>query len=213
MKSGSDDDFPIRVVLFDFGGVLAEEGFREDLQAIAEEQGIDPGVISEQGMDAVYDSGYVTGDGTEAEFWALLRQRTGLTGEDELLANKILARFITRSWMLELVRWLRRQGYITAILSDQTAWLDELDKQLNFFALFDHVFVSYRLGKGKRDPSLFEDVIHSLGIQPQQAVFVDDDSANIERARSRGLLVIHYKDRSTFESALEAMLTNVHRSK
>ena len=213
MKSGSDDDFPIRVVLFDFGGVLAEEGFREDLQAIAEEQGIDPGVISEQGMDAVYDSGYVTGDGTEAEFRSLLRQRTGLTGEDELLANKILARFITRSWMLELVRWLRRQGYITAILSDQTAWLDELDKQLNFFALFDHVFVSYRLGKGKRDPSLFEDVIHSLGIQPQQAVFVDDDSANIERARSRGLLVIHYKDRSTFESALEAMLTNVHRSK
>jgi putative hydrolase of the HAD superfamily len=31
----------IKAVLFDFGGVLAEEGFRNGLQALAREQGLD----------------------------------------------------------------------------------------------------------------------------------------------------------------------------
>ena len=32
----------IKTVIFDFGGVLAEEGFREGLLAIARENGLDP---------------------------------------------------------------------------------------------------------------------------------------------------------------------------
>jgi putative hydrolase of the HAD superfamily len=32
----------IKVVFFDFGGVLAEEGFREGLLAIARHHGLDP---------------------------------------------------------------------------------------------------------------------------------------------------------------------------
>ena len=66
----------INAVLFDFGGVVAEEGFREGLQAIAEEQGLDPSRLAREGMDAVYDSGFVLGTGSAAEFWKLLRHRT-----------------------------------------------------------------------------------------------------------------------------------------
>ena len=68
----------IRAVLFDFGGVLAEEGFSEGLEAIGREQRLPVGDMTQAGMHAVYDSGYVTGEGSEADFWALLRERTGL---------------------------------------------------------------------------------------------------------------------------------------
>ena len=176
---------PVRAVLFDFGGVLAEEGFRAGLRCIAESQDLDPGSVYAAGVEAVYATGYVTGSGAEADFWQYLRARFPLIGDDRVLSGEILDRFVLRPGMIGLVRWLRHQGIVVGILSDQTPWLDELDARDHFFAEFDRVYISYRMGKGKRDPSLFDDVVRDLGIDPPQVVFVDDDHGNVERARAR----------------------------
>jgi len=151
-----------QAVLFDFGGVLAEEGFSDGLEAMAVEQGLGGRDMSAAGAQAVYDSGFVLGTGTEADFWSLLRSRTGLHGEDAVLTARILDGFVLRPWMLELVERLRAQGYVTGILSDQTDWLDRLNRRYHFYRLFDRVYNSYYLGKGKRDASLFTDVLAYL---------------------------------------------------
>ena len=184
--------FPVRAVLFDFGGVLAEEGFRAGLRSIAQSQGLDPDSVYATGTDAVYATGYVTGSGNEAAFWQYMRARFPLVGDDKALSCEILGRFVLRPGMIGLVRWLRRQGIVVGILSDQTPWLDQLDARDHFFAEFDRVYISYRIGKGKRDASLFDDVVRDLGIGPAQVVFVDDDCGNVERARARGLRAIQF---------------------
>ena len=114
------------------------------------------------GMQAVYDSGFVVGQGKAADFWQLLRQRSGLQGDDASLSERILEGFIPRPWMLQLVMHLKTQGYITGILSDQTNWLDLLDRRHHLYQHFDHIYNSYYLGKGKRDPSLFRDIATTL---------------------------------------------------
>jgi putative hydrolase of the HAD superfamily len=196
----------IKAVLFDFGGVLAEEGFRNGLQALAQAQGLDVQHICEQGTQAVYDSGFVLGQGSAADFWSLLRQRTGLVGEGDALSETILAGFVLRPWMMARVQQLRERGYITGILSDQTHWLDDLEARAPFKHAFDRVFNSYYLGKGKRDPSLFEDVAAELGLAPASILFVDDDAGNVARARAAGLQAIQYIERKDFEAALEKTL-------
>ena len=177
----------LRTVLFDFGGVLAAEGFRAGLKAIARRFGLDPHQLYAEGTEAVYASGYVLGTGSERDFWDLLCRRTGLPEYRESFTEEILRRFVLRPRMLRAVRSLRQKGLITAILSDQTDWLDRLEARDRFFGEFDRVFNSYHLGKGKRDPSLFTDVLTALGLEPEQALFVDDNSGHVERARSRGL--------------------------
>jgi len=193
---------PVRALLFDFGGVLAEEGFRNGLLALAKEQGLDVDAMPKAGMWAVYDSGFVTGRGTAADFWALLRQRTGLTGDDAVLTEKIFSGFVIRPWMIDFVRQLRVQGYVTGILSDQTHWLDALDARDHFYAAFDRVYNSYYLGKGKQDPTLFTDVAADLGLPPSMILFVDDDAGNVERARSAGFQAVHFVDRRGFFEAM-----------
>lgn len=184
----------VRAVLFDYGGVLAEEGFREGLFELARRQGLDPITLHGAAMEAVYKSGYVLGTGSESAFWRMVRERTGLRGSDRELTSVILDRFVLRPGMLEIVRALRAQGYITAIVSDQTDWLEWLDRRDGFFREFDRVFNSYRLGKGKRDPSLFDDVVRELGIDPREAIFVDDMLANVVRGESRGVRGIVFDD-------------------
>ncbi len=196
---------PIRAVLLDFGGVIAEEGFQQGLRSLAEAQQLDPDVVMNEGREAVHDCGYVTGTGTEADFWALMRERTGLSGEDKALSQAVLDRFIIRQWVIEQVAHLRNAGLTVAILSDQTDWLDYLDQRLHFSPAFDRVFNSFHLGKSKRDPTMFDDAVQMLGVQPAETVFVDDDADHVERARERGLHAIHFTERDVLEAQLMSL--------
>lgn len=196
----------IRAVFFDFGGVLATEGFHEGLVAIARSQGLDPDEFFRIAREAVYDSGYVTGRGSESDFWDLVRLRSGIRGSDAELSAECIDRFRLRPGMLELVRGVRSRGVLTAILSDQTDWLERLDARAPFYREFDRVFNSYRLGKGKRDASLFDDAVRELGVPPAAAVFIDDDPGNISRAAERGLHALLFRDEASLRRDLGALL-------
>ncbi|MDD2390781.1 MAG: hypothetical protein PHP23_13735 [Desulfobacterales bacterium] len=50
----------IRAVLFNFGGVLAEEGFKAGLSAIAEIHQLNPSALIRAGFDIAYETGFVT---------------------------------------------------------------------------------------------------------------------------------------------------------
>lgn len=196
---------PIRAVLFDFGGVLAEEGFRDGLYAIARGLGLDPVEVHRLAMDAMYECGYVTGRGCEGDFWELLRAKSGIKGEIDLLSGEILRRFVLRPRMMELVRSLRQKGYLTAILSDQTDWLARLDENNPFFRDFDRVLNSYDMGKGKRDRSLFRDAVAALGLEPGEVLFVDDMLPNVERARKSGLQAMVFSDEDQLFEELKVL--------
>jgi putative hydrolase of the HAD superfamily len=126
--------------------------------------------------------------------------------KDEPIRQAILSRFVLRPRMLDLVRYLRHQGYITTIPSDQTDWLDRLDSAFHLFQLFNKVYSSYHLGKGKRDPSVFDDVLSDLDYFPPQVLFVDDDPHNVERAHSRGLKAVLFLNEDQCMDDLEATL-------
>ncbi len=192
--------------MLDFGGVIAEEGFQNGLIALSREQGLDPDRTLAVAREAVYDSGFVLGKGSEATFWKMMREGAGLRGEDETLRQRILEGFVLRPWMLDRVREWRARGLVTGILSDQTWWLDQLDERNRFFHHFDHVFNSYHLGKGKRDPSLFQDITDQLELQPGEILFVDDAPSNVQRARDAGWHAIRYRDRADFEQQIEELL-------
>ena len=192
----------IKAILLDYGGVIAEEGFRGELVAMAREQGLDPHEVLQVAKYAVYDSGFVLGTGSEEAFWASMREGSGLRGDDAEMTARVLDAFTLRTWVIDHVRQWRGQGYITGILSDQMHWLDWLNERDRFFDAFDHVFNSYHLGKGKRDPTLFDDIAGLLALPPAGILFVDDLMSNVKRAQSAGWQAIHYVDRSSFDEVI-----------
>lgn len=204
MSTGSgSQNAEIQAILFDFGGVLAEEGFREGLKALAGRFGLDQDDVYRAGSEAVYATGYVTGRGSEGDFWRSLCRETGLPPYEASYTDEILDRFRLRPSMLQTVRALRSRGYLTVILSDQTDWLDRLEARHHFSREFDRVFNSYHLGKMKRDPSLFTEVSNALGISPGRALFIDDHPGNVERAQAAGMKTILFTSLDAFYPELE----------
>lgn len=195
----------IKAVIFDFGGVIAEEGFQEGLYAIARKFGLDQKRFFQLANEVVYSSGYVTGTGSEHDYWNDVRRHSNIVAPDDELRQEILSRFIPRERMLETVKFLKQQGILTAILSDQSDWLDQLEAQYHFFQHFDAVFNSYHLGKTKRDPHVFIETVQMLKVEAGEALFVDDNIGHIDRAAAAGLQVHHFDGREGFLKKLKEL--------
>ncbi len=194
----------IKWIVFDYGGVLAEEGFVAGLHAIARQEGVDERQLLETTREIILSSGYLVGEILEESFWNIFRHETGINRSNEQLRDAILSRFVLRPWMLEVVARLRSRKVGTAILSDQVNWLDELDIRDGFFQHFDRVYNSFHVGLSKSNPQIFEELVQWINCSPGDIVFIDDHLPHIKRAKSRGLNVIHYTDREQFIRDLSA---------
>jgi putative hydrolase of the HAD superfamily len=193
----------IGAVVFDFGGVLAEEGFREGLKTIAREKGLKPEEFYRICSNLVYQTGYIIGTLDEHSYWEAVREKTGIRESDRVLREEILKRFELRPEMLNLVDRLKSSGLITAILSDQTNWLEELNQRTPFYDHFDYVFNSFHLKKTKRGPSIFQEICKLLSVRPEEILFTDDNLENIKRASGQGLETIEFKGVTEFRKEIE----------
>jgi putative hydrolase of the HAD superfamily len=196
----------LRAVIFDFDGVIAERGFRGALKALAERRGLAYPPLPALAFQALIDSGYVTGHGTEAAWWNCLEGALGPLGDCAQFRADVLALSAVRPWQLTLAAELAAAGYATAVLSDHTDWLDDIESAQPFGHAFGRVFNSYYLGACKREPAAFTAVADAIGVLPQQAVFIDDNPDNVARAAALGMTGVVYRERGAFLRDLGAAL-------
>ena len=194
-------DSNIKLVLFDFGGVIADEGFKQGLFLISRENNINTQEFYSAACSIISDCGYLTGDADEKTFWQEVRQKFSLIGTDAYLSGQILSRFTVRGWVLEIVKQLKAQNITTAILSDHTDWLDRLNNKHDFFKYFDRVFNSFYLKQSKHNGwKIYDTVLNEMSIPANFALLIDDNKKNIKNAEEIGLNAILFKDRESFET-------------
>ena len=100
-----------------------------------------------------------------------------------------------------------RSGYSTAALSNTPNQRLEgyftTDEEARFF---DVVLTSGGAGVAKPHPSIFEQVCQKLGVEPAEAVMVDDGEQNCEGARAVGMQAILYVSMEQLRRDLEPLL-------
>ena len=192
----------LKAVLLDFGGVFAEEGFRNGVRIIAVHSDVDPDIVEKVAFELIYSTGFILGKCNEEAFWKAMKEATGITGDNQKLREIILNEFKIRPWFPKVVTKLREQGLLICLLSDQTDWLDKLNNRDKFYQLFNHIFNSFYTGKSKSDPGLFDDIANKLGFSPGEILFVDDYHGHIERAKKKGFQTHLFIDKESFLSDL-----------
>jgi putative hydrolase of the HAD superfamily len=196
----------VSTILFDFGGVLAEDGFRVGLLTIANRQRVDPEWFQRMAVEAIYQSGYVDGLCEERVFWELFRKNTNHALEDHWLREFFIAGYVLWPEMIACVKKINTRDLRTVLISDHTNWLDELEEKYTIFPLFDRVYNSYHIHKSKREGTLFPYVLTDLGIKPEETLLIDDNKGNITRAETAGIAVYHFTDTSGFVKDVMPML-------
>lgn len=203
-KDNKDELMPeIKLVLLDFGGVIAEEGFKKGITDLAVKFDFDAEKLKKTAFDLVYDCGFTSGKSDSDKFWELFKEKTGISEENENLTEFILERFVVREEMLDFAKWLGQKRIKTAILSDQTNWLDILDVKYDFFKYFDKVFNSYYLGITKKDPVIFDMVLDEMGELPENTLFVDDHMPHVQRALDKKINAVLFRDMDDFKKHIK----------
>jgi putative hydrolase of the HAD superfamily len=137
----------------------------------------------------------IAGRVSETELWRGVANSIGVDPEEW---SKLAATYYSAIKLnTELVGFLRtlRPLYKTVILSNapstvRTLLMHEfhLDREV------DMVIISSEEGLMKPQPEIFVRAASRLGIQPQEAIFVDDELRFIEAAQSLGMVGIQFKD-------------------
>ncbi len=104
---------------------------------------------------------------------------------------------IPRQGTLELLKWLRSNGYETGLISN---WSDEvptvwMDNPLSRY--FDAAVFSCKAGIMKPDPRIYHMVCEQLSVKPEECIFVGDgDSSELSGASGAGMTAVLIGDGS-----------------
>jgi len=106
------------------------------------------------------------------------------------------------------IKELKERGYKIYILSNwsKPAYDACKDSEINFLPLVDGAILSYQELVIKPDRKIYEILCERFNINPSEAVFLDDNEANVISSREFGLNTIHFKSYEQGKAELEEYL-------
>ncbi|TDE96167.1 HAD family hydrolase [Occultella glacieicola] len=112
--------------------------------------------------------------------WDLVHHYDGILG--------VWHRMEASAESVSLVTQVRAAGPRCALATNQDAARAEvMQAEFDYATLFDATYYSCDLGVAKPDPAYFRLVLDDLGLDPEQALFIDDTARNVAAARELGL--------------------------
>ena len=200
----------IKTVIFDIGNVLVHFRWRE----LYVELGY-TGEKFERIADATvrnpwweeFDKGLMTTEEVIDRFAE--RAPEYRTEISEIYEPKNLGELVRLyDYAIPWIQELKADGYRVYILSNwsKPAYDANLDTNLRFLSEVDGALMSFQEGIIKPDRKIYELIGSRYDFAPKEAVFLDDNAANIEGARAFGLNAIHFKNYEQAKRELDAML-------
>ena len=183
----------ITSIVFDIGGVLADFnviGFLSD-------KGFDTAMIRrilKASVMTPYWGQFERGEITEDEALAGFASIDPLI-EDELRTaySSVEGMLTIRDFAIPLVKNLRAAGLHTYYLSNYSKKAyDECGESLAFMPYMEGGLVSFRVGKTKPDPAMYEQFLAEYDLRAQECIFVDDTAENVDVARHLGFEGIEF---------------------
>lgn len=197
---------PLRAVIFDYGLVLSGPADPAARARLLQLTGLAPEVFDthywKYRLD--YDRGTLNG----RTYWQTIARDTGLSLTPEqisaLIEQDVLLWSSLNPVMLDWVVRVQAAGLKTAILSNMgEELLAHMRQNFHWLDSFDHHTWSCELDMIKPEAAIYEHTLNKLGIQPNEALFIDDRAENIEGAKESGLHALLFRDAETLQADLQ----------
>ena len=204
----------IKNLIFDLGGVIMTIDQNEALRRFKElgvadiERRLDP--YTQTGIFGDVEEGKITADEFRAELSRIVGRELSF---DDCRYGWLGYRKEVPRRNLDALKRLRGEGYRLILLSNTNPFMMSWALTKDFDGgegsledYFDALYLSYRLGVMKPDARFFQAVIENECILPEESLFVDDGSRNVETARKLGFNTMCPKNGEDWTAALFAML-------
>ena len=206
----------IEMVISDFGGVLTtpldlafatlnedvgieREYFVSAMKAIFEETGIHP--LFE------LECGRITQKAFEDQLADEVARQTGTRPDVRDFGLGFFNALDPNPGMLDLIREVRRDGYRTALLTNNVKeWEPLWRSMLPVDELFETVVDSAFVGCRKPDPSIYHLTLERVDLPPEACIFIDDMEVNCKAAEEIGIHAVHFRETAQARAEVHALL-------
>ena len=210
----------IEAVIWDFGGVLTDSPFVA-FSRFEAERGLPRDFLRSVNARNHLDNAWARFERSEIDldtFDAAFRSESAALGHP--VNGREVISLLARRLRPEMVNALKackarlRVGCITnnvaagegptMVLGDGAEEPGLAAAVADVFALFDHVIESSKAGLRKPDPRIYRMACDALGVEPENAVYLDDLGINLKPAREIGITTIKVTDPAAALAELEA---------
>ena len=196
----------IRAVIFDFGSVLVLMQDEKPRQLLADRLCVPLEELNRLVFESESAARAMLGELTIDQHWQAVGAALGVLPEDlPAVRAQFWSADVVNQELVALIHKLRPR-YKIGLLSN--AWNDlrqVLATRLPIGHLFDDMLISAEVGLGKPDPRIYHLAVERLGVQPHEAIFIDDVLVNVAAARSVGLQAVHYRSNPQLFAELESL--------
>ncbi len=194
-----------KAVIFDYGNVLSDAQHSTEIEAMASILRWSVAQFTEHYWEfrVEYDAGSLD----PAAYWGRVADRASR----RLTAAQIdqLIEIDSHSWshpgplVPQWARDLRAAGIRTAILSNMPVPVRDSIVQCSWLPQFDSQTFSCDVGICKPDPEIYWTCLTRLGVEPREALFIDDRESNVRAAVDIGLHAVKFASPQDAASDIE----------
>ncbi len=192
----------LRAAFFDFGGVILSSPF-DAFNGFEARNGLPRDFIRTINSTDPDTNAWARFERSEVsfdEFCDLFEAECRAQGHE--VAARELMPLLSGEIRPEMVEAVRRCGkhLVTACLTNNWVSFDDFPADAvaggrdDALGLFDHVIESSKVGVRKPDPRFYELACETCGVEPHEAVFLDDLGVNLKPARAMGMTTIKVVD-------------------
>jgi epoxide hydrolase-like predicted phosphatase len=201
----------INAIIWDLGGVLVRTSDYASRDALAARHGMKRAALEE----LVYgeESGHQAQLGLidVQQHWENLRAALGLSSDE-------VDEFRSHFWRGdqldgELVDFIRtlKGDYRTGLLSNAFSNLRQVIRETwHIDDAFDAIVISAEEGLIKPDPRIYQIALDRIGVQPREAVFIDDMLQNVEGARRMNVHAVHFRSPEQARKEISRIISEDH---
>lgn len=197
---------PIRVGVFDIGMVLLSFDFSRAAARLAPRCTLPVARMADalwaDGLVDAYDRGRVSCDNFSAE----AARRLGFSGTSGELLEAWVDIFEPNPAMFARVRRWKARGLPLYLLSNTCeSHVRFFTGHWDIFREFDGAVYSCRVGALKPEPSIYHALFEGHGVDPQEAIYLDDLPANVAAARALGMRAFEYRNEEKILGPLRSL--------
>jgi putative hydrolase of the HAD superfamily len=193
----------ISAVCFDLGKVLLHFDWKIMLERIAQKSPLSPDEISRLLKEDPQAIVYETGGITSAKFFAHLKKRLHYKGNARELRACFSEIFTPLADHIALAALLAPHYPLAIISNTNEAHIVHAEATYSFFTLFHARIYSHEVHLMKPRREIYQAALTALGgIDPLEALFIDDLEANILGASKLGWQTIHLRPDVDLRQAL-----------
>ena len=196
----------LRAIFVDLGGVIVRTEFQAPRQHLAERLEMEYENVVQAVFEGETAEQASLGAITEEEHWAAVLKRFRLPLSDmDMVRDEFFAGDVIDRELLERLRSLR-ETYKIGLISNAWSGLRPWIVKQKFDDAFDAMIISAEVGLMKPDPRIFQLALEKFGVAPDEAIFIDDFTPNVEAARELGIHAIQFAAHDQAVDEMEKML-------